>query len=281
MNGEGGFDFSSILNKLSEMVSTWGLKVLGALVVLIVGLIVARSIRKAIRRGMARSKRVDESLIPFVSGIAYYLLLAALIIAVLQMFGVEATSMIAVLGAAGLAVGLALQGTLSNFAAGVMLLVFRPFKLGDFVEAGGMAGSVKEISIFSITLATPDNVKIIMPNSAVYGQTIKNYTANDTRRNDLVVGISYNDDIGKARDVILGILKAEKRVLEDPAPVVAVSELGDSSVNLVVRPWCKKEDYWDLRFDLTRKIKEELEAAGCSIPFPQNDVHLHQAGKAA
>jgi small conductance mechanosensitive channel len=281
MNGEGGFDFSSILNKLSEMVSTWGLKVLGALVVLIVGLIVARSIRKAIRRGMARSKRVDESLIPFVSGIAYYLLLAALIIAVLQMFGIEATSMIAVLGAAGLAVGLALQGTLSNFAAGVMLLVFRPFKLGDFVEAGGMAGSVKEISIFSITLATPDNVKIIMPNSAVYGQTIKNYTANDTRRNDLVVGISYNDDIGKARDVILGILKAEKRVLEDPAPVVAVSELGDSSVNLVVRPWCKKEDYWDLRFDLTRKIKEELEAAGCSIPFPQNDVHLHQAGKAA
>jgi small conductance mechanosensitive channel len=281
MNGEGGFDFSSVLNKLSEMVSTWGLKVLGALVVLIVGLIVARSIRKAIRRGMARSKRVDESLIPFVSGIAYYLLLAALIIAVLQMFGIEATSMIAVLGAAGLAVGLALQGTLSNFAAGVMLLVFRPFKLGDFVEAGGMAGSVKEISIFSITLATPDNVKIIMPNSAVYGQTIKNYTANDTRRNDLVVGISYNDDIGKARDVILGILKAEKRVLEDPAPVVAVSELGDSSVNLVVRPWCKKEDYWDLRFDLTRKIKEELEAAGCSIPFPQNDVHLHQAGKAA
>jgi small conductance mechanosensitive channel len=281
MNGEGGFDFSSVLNKLSEMVSTWGLKVLGALVVLIVGLIVARSIRKAIRRGMARSKRVDESLIPFVSGIAYYLLLAALIIAVLQMFGIEATSMIAVLGAAGLAVGLALQGTLSNFAAGVMLLVFRPFKLGDFVEAGGMAGSVKEISIFSITLATPDNVKIIMPNSAVYGQTIKNYTANDTRRNDLVVGISYNDDIGKARDVILGILKAEKRVLEDPAPVVAVSELGDSSVNLVVRPWCKKEDYWDLRFDLTRKIKEELEAAGCSIPFPQNDVHHHQAGKAA
>ena len=281
MNAEGGFDFSGILNKLSELVSTWGLKVIGAVVVLIVGLIVARSIRRGIRRGMAKSKRIDEALIPFVSGIAYYLLLAALLIAVLQMFGIETTSLIAVLGAAGLAVGLALQGTLSNFAAGVMLLVFRPFKIGDFVEAGGTAGSVKEIGIFSTTLATPDNVKIVMPNSAVYGQTIKNYTANDTRRNDLVMGISYNDDIGKAREVIIKVLNTDERVLKDPAPVVAVSELADSSVNLVVRPWCKKEDYWDVRFDLTRRMKEELEAAGCSIPFPQNDVHLHQAGKSA
>lgn len=281
MNQESGFDFSGILNKLSEVVSTWGLKVVGALVVLIVGLIVAKSIRNGIRRGMAKSKRIDQALTPFISGIVYYLLLAALLIAVLQMFGVQTTSLIALLGAAGLAVGLALQGTLSNFAAGVMLLVFRPFKAGDFVEAGGTAGSVKEVGIFSTTLATPDNVKIVMPNSAVYGQTIKNYTANDTRRNDLVVGISYNDDIGKARDVIVKVLNADERVLKDPAPVVAVSELGDSSVNLVVRPWCKKEDYWDVRFDLTRKIKEEIEAAGCSIPYPQNDVHLHQAGKAA
>jgi len=281
MNGESGFDISGILNKLSELVSTWGLKVVGALVVLIVGLIVAKTIRKGIRRGMGKSKRIDQALIPFVSGIVYYILLAALLIAVLQMFGIQTTSFVAVLGAAGLAVGLALQGTLSNFAAGVMLLVFRPFRAGDFVEAGGTAGSVKEVGIFSTTLATPDNVKIVMPNSAVYGQTIKNYTANDTRRNDLVVGISYNDDIGKARDVIIKVLGADERVLKDPAPVVAVSELADSSVNLVVRPWCNKEHYWDLRFDLTRKMKEELEAAGCSIPYPQNDVHLHQAGKSA
>jgi small conductance mechanosensitive channel len=281
MNTEGGFDFSGILNKLSELVSTWGLKVVGALVVLVVGIIVAKSIRKGMRKGMAKTGKIDQTLIPFLSGIVYYILLAALLIAVLQMFGIQTTSFVAVLGAAGLAVGLAMQGTLSNFAAGVMLLVFRPFKVGDFIEAGGTAGSVKEIGIFSSTLFTPDNVKIVMPNSAVYGQTIKNYTANDTRRNDMVMGISYDDDIGKARDVILKVLEADERVLKDPAPVVAVSELADSSVNFVVRPWCTKEDYWDLRFDLTRKMKEELEAAGCSIPYPQNDVHLHQVSKPA
>lgn len=281
MNGETGFNFSAILNKLSELVSTWGLKVVGALVVLVVGFFVARSIRKGMRKGMAKTGRIDQTLIPFLSGIVYYILVAALLIAVLQMFGIQTTSLVAVLGAAGLAVGLAMQGTLSNFAAGVMLLVFRPFKVGDFVEAGGTGGAVKEIGIFSTTLATPDNIKIVMPNSAVYGQTIKNYTANDTRRNDMLIGISYDDDIGKARDVILKVLEADDRVLKDPAPVVAVSELADSSVNLVVRPWCTKEDYWDLRFDLNRKLKEELEAAGCSIPYPQTDVHLPQAGKAA
>jgi len=209
---------------------------------------------------------------------AYYVVLAVVVIAVLNLFGVQTTSLIAVLGAAGLAVGLALQGTLSNFAAGVMLLVFRPFRIGDYVDIAGTAGSVVEIGLFTVALNTPDNVRIIVPNSSVYGQTISNYAANPTRRNDLVIGIAYGDDIGKAISTIEAVLAADARVLKDPAPVVATSELADSSVNIVVRPWCTKEDYWGLRFDLTRKIKEELEAAGCSIPFPQRDVHLFAEG---
>ena len=173
---------------------------------------------------------------------------------------------------------LALQGTLSNFSAGVMLLIFRPFRVGDFVDAAGVAGSVKEIGVFTTTMASGDNVNIIVPNSAIFGATIKNFSTNDTRRNDLVIGVSYDDDLQVAADTIQRVLAADDRVLRDPAPTIAVSELGDSSVNFVVRPWCKKEDYWGLRFDLTRQLKEQLEAAGCSIPFPQQDVHMHQVG---
>jgi small conductance mechanosensitive channel len=226
------------------------------------------------RRGLERAN-VDAVLVPFLANGVYYLALVVVVIAVLSLFGIETTSLIAVLGAAGLAVGLALQGTLSNFAAGVMLLIFRPFKVGDYVEAAGTGGSVQEVGIFSTVLHTPDNVKITIPNSAVYGDTIKNYSANDTRRNDLVMGISYGDDIARAIETIEKVLAGDSRVLEDPAPVVAVGELADSSVNLVVRPWCARGDYWALRFDLTRKLKEELEAAGCSIPYPQHDVHIN------
>ena len=268
-----GFDVTSTLNALTEMISTWGLKGIGAVAVLILGMVVAKTIRGAVRRGLERTK-LDPTLIPFLSGMVYYLIVAFVVTAVLGLFGIQTTSLIAVLGAAGLAVGLALQGTLSNFSAGVMLLIFRPFRAGDFVEAAGVAGAVQEVGIFSTTLATPDNVRIIVPNSSVYGQTIKNYAANPTRRNDMVFGISYGDDIGRAIETIARILAADTRVLEEPAPLVAVSELADSSVNLVVRPWCKKEDYWALRFDLNRALKEELEKAGCSIPFPQRDVHL-------
>jgi small conductance mechanosensitive channel len=223
----------------------------------------------------------DTTLVPFFASLAYYLVLAVVVIAVLNLFGVQTTSLIAVLGAAGLAVGLALQGTLSNFAAGVMLLVFRPFRPGDYVDIAGTAGSVAEISLFTVSLNTPDNVRIIVPNSSVYGQTIRNYATNDTRRNDLVIGISYDDDIGKAIATLENILSEDSRVLKDPAPVVATSELGESSVDLVVRPWCNKGDYWPLRFDLTRRIKEGLEAAGCSIPFPQRDLHLFRADEDA
>jgi len=270
----------NLVQTVVTLVSTWGLQVIGALVVLLVGRVVAGSLRRLTRRALEQAN-LEPVLIPFFANFIYYLTLAAVVIAVLSLFGIETTSLIAVLGAAGLAVGLALQGTLSNFAAGVMLLIFRPFKVGDFVEVAGEAGSVQEVGVFSSTLHTPDNVKVTIPNSAVYGQTIKNYTANDTRRNDLVIGISYGDDIARAIETISQVLAADSRVLEDPEPIVAVAELADSSVNLVVRPWCTGGDYWALRFDLTRKLKEELEAAGCSIPYPQRDVHLQSDARSS
>ena len=256
-----------------DMVVDGGLRILGAVAVLIVGRFVAGRFRNGMRRVLERAD-TDPTLVPFFSSMAYYLVQAIVLIAVLNLFGVETTSLIAVLGASGLAIGLALQGTLSNFASGVMLLTFRPFRIGDFVDIAGAAGTVAEIGLFSVTMDTPDNVQIIVPNSDVYGQTIRNFAANPNRRNDLVIGISYDDEIGLAIDTINRVLGADSRVLTDPEPVVAVSELGDSSVNLVVRPWCAKEDYWDLRFDLMRKLKQELETAGCSIPYPQHDVHL-------
>jgi small conductance mechanosensitive channel len=275
MEGNTGFQLSNLIGTLTELVTEWGLKVIGALALLIVGMWVAKAIRASLRKALRRSE-LDPTLIPFLSGIVYYLVLAVLITAVLSLFGIETTSLIAVLGAAGFAVGLAMQGTLSNFSAGVMLLLFRPFTVGDFIDAAGVAGKVHEIGIFSTTLNTADNVRIILPNSAVYGTTIKNFTTNDNRRNDLVIGIGYGDDIGLAADTIMAVLKADSRVLADPEPTVAVAELADSSVNLNVRPWCSKDDYWPLRGDLNREIKERLEAAGVSIPYPQTDVHMHQ-----
>ena len=263
-----------------SIISVWGIRVVGAIAVLIIGWMIARGLRGGVRKTLRR-REVDETLVPFLSGLTYYLAMVFVIVAMLNLFGVQTTSLVAVLGASALAVGLALQGTLSNFAAGVMLLVSRPFKAGDYVDVGGTAGSVKAIGIFATTLTTPDNVRIIVPNSSVYGQTIKNYAANDTRRNDMVVGISYSDDIAKALQTVERVVTGDERVLKDPAPVIAVSELGDSSVNLVVRPWCRKEDYWALRFDLTRKMKEELEAAGCTIPFPQRDIHVFQEASVA
>ncbi len=270
-----------LIDSLVALVSTWGIQVVGAIAVLIIGRWVAGWARKVSGRGMTKAN-LDASLVPFLSSIIYYLVLTVVVIAVLNLFGIQTTSIIAVLGAAGLAVGLAMQGTLSNIAAGVMLLIFRPFRPGDFVDVAGIAGTVAEVGLFSTTLNTPDNVKIIAPNSSVYGETMKNFSANDTRRNDMVMGISYSDDIGRAIEIITKALDGDSRVLKDPAPVVAVSELADSSVNIVVRPWCKKEDYWGLRFDMTRQLKEQLEAAGISIPFPQRDVHLFQeSGSAA
>jgi len=274
-----GFDLDTVIAMVTDMTTAWGLKVLGAIAVLLIGRGIASWVRRAIRRVLKRGD-IDETLIPFVTSLSYYLMLAFVMIAALGMMGIQTASIIAVLGAAGLAIGLALQGTLANFASGVMLLVFRPFRVGDFIEAAGTAGAVEAISIFTTRLNTPDNVGVVIPNSAVWGQTIKNYAANETRRIDLVASISYDDDISLAIRTIRSLL-ADVRVLSEPAPTVAVAELADSSVNIVVRPWCKREDYWNLRFDLTQKIKEELEAAGCSIPFPQRDVHVTEVKASA
>lgn len=255
------------------LVSNWGIQVVGAIVLLIIGRWAAGFVGRGVRRSLERAK-VDTALVQFFGGMAHYVVLAVVVIAVLSLFGIQTTSLIAILGAAGLAVGLALQGTLSSFAAGVMLLLFRPFKIGDFVEIAGSAGTVFELGIFSTSLNTGDNVRITIPNSQVYGQVIKNYSTNENRRIDLVIGVAYGDDLGKATQVINDVIAKEARVLAEPAPTVAVSELGDSSVNFVVRPWVKGSDYWPTRFDLTRAIKEGLEAGGCSIPFPQRDLHV-------
>jgi small conductance mechanosensitive channel len=273
-------DIQALLTQLSGIVTTYGLKVIGAILVLIIGRAVAGWARRATRRAMERGK-MDPTLIPFLSGMVYTLAMVFVVVAVLGLFGIPTASFIAVLGAAGLAVGLAMQGTLSNFAAGVMLLVFRPFKVGDLVEVAGTLGVVKEIGIFATQLNTLDNVRVIISNGTVYGDKISNYTANDIRRVDLTVGVSYGDDLEKAKDVILGVVTGHEKVLKDPAPQVEVVEMADSSVNFVVRPWCATDDYWRVYFDVTQGCKEQLEAAGCSIPFPQRDVHLLAEGGSA
>jgi small conductance mechanosensitive channel len=249
--------------------------VLAAVIILIIGRMAAGWARKITRKGLERGE-VDATLVPFVAKLVYYAVLAVVVIAALNRLGVATTSVVAIFGAAGLAVGLALQGTLANFASGVMLLVFRPISLGDYVDVGGTAGTVMEIGIFATTLRSPDNIKITVPNSQIYGTTITNYNGYETRRVDMVMGISYDDNIQTAMATIDRIVTADKRVLAEPAPQIAVSNLGDSSVDIVVRPWCNAADYWNLRFDLTRQLKEGLEAAGCSIPYPQRDVHMYQ-----
>ncbi len=249
--------------------------VLAAIVILVVGRVIAGWARKITRKALA-SGDVDQTLIPFVSKLVYYAIMAVTVIAVLNRIGVATTSVVAIFGAAGLAIGLALQGTLGNFASGVMLLVLRPFNVGDFVDAGGTTGKVEEIGVFATTLTTPDNIKIVVPNTQIAGGTISNYNGKDTRRVDMVMGISYDDNIQTAIDTIRRIVTAHDMVLAEPEPMIEVSNLGDSSVDIVVRPWCKTEDYWNLRFDLTRSLKEGLEAAGCSIPYPQRDVHMYQ-----
>jgi len=258
---------------VTDLISTWGIQVVGAIALLLVGRWAAGMVRRGVRRSLEKGN-VDHALVPFFSSMGYYLTLTVVIIAVLSLFGVQTTSLVAVLGAASLAVGLALQGTLSSFAAGVMLLIFRPVRIGDFVEVAGQAGSVTELGLFTMLLKTGDNIQIIIPNSSVYGAVIKNYSAHDTRRIDLVMGVSYNDDLGTAKRIIEETLTKEARVLADPAPTIAVSELADSSVNFVVRPWVNSGDYWPTRFDLTRALKENLEAGGCSIPYPQQDLHV-------
>lgn len=269
-------DFNEWLQTALTEIATWAPSVVAALAVLLIGWIVAGWVKRLATKGLARA-RIDPILGPFLTGIIHVVVVVIIAVTAIGVLGVETGSLIAVIGAAGLAIALAFQGTFSNFASGVMLLTFRPFEVGHFVEAGGVSGSVKEVGIFSCLLTTPDNVQIHMPNSRIFGETIKNFSASETRRIDLVVGVGYDDDLGVAVRTCQDVTASDPRVLDDPATVVAVSELGDSSVNLVVRPWVKAEDYWATRWDLTRALKEQLEAAGCSIPFPQRDVHLHQS----
>ncbi len=258
---------------LSNFAMAYGLKVVGAILILIIGRIIAGQIRKGVRR-IGEAREWDPSLIGFIASLVYFVVMAFVIIAVLGSFGVQTASLVAVLGAASFAVGLALQGSLANFAAGVLILLFRPFKVGDWVEVAGVSGSIKSIAIFSTTMATGDNVRIEVPNGKIYGDIIKNYGGYDTRRIDMVIGIGYGDDMEKAKEVITGVVKADSRVLPEPAPLVAVAELADCSVNFVVRPWVKAADYWGTRFELHQRIKEALDANGIEIPFPQRVVTM-------
>ena len=270
-------DAQQLILLATQTVVAWAPKVLGALAVLLFGWLFAGWVKSFARRALTLSK-IDDLLVPFLSGIVHVGVIVMVGITAVGVLGVSTASFVAVLGAAGLAIALAFQGTFSNFAAGVMLLTFRPFEVGDWVEVGGEAGTVKGVSIFSCSLHTGDNILIRVPNSAIFGATIRNFSANPTRRIDLVVGVGYDDDLGVAIRTCQDVLAADSRVLADPAAVVAVHQLGDSSVNLVVRPWVNTPDYWATRWDLTRALKENLEAAGCSIPYPQSDVHLHKTG---
>lgn len=250
-----------------------GMNIVVAVIILILGFWLAGRVRVWTMRALGRMPSMDEMLLKFFGTIARYLVLTFTILAVLAEFGVQTASLIAVLGAAGLAVGLALQGTLSNVAAGVMLLIFRPFREGHYVEAGGVAGTVKQLSLFTTELATPDNVQIIVPNSDVWGQPITNYTYHPQRRLDMTFGISYSDNIGKAMDIIRSELEADERCLAEPEPFIGVINLGDSSVDIVTRVWVNNAQYWPTKFDLTRRIKERFDENGVTIPFPVRTVY--------
>ena len=248
-----------------------------ALVVLIIGWIVAGSISAWVRKRVNANDNIDPTLGNFAASMVRWLILLVVLIAVLGIFGIQATSLVAVLGAASLAIGLALQGTLSDLAAGVMLIVFRPYKMDQYVDIGGTSGTVKDINLFVTELVTPDNVQIIVPNGQAWGAIITNYSAHETRRVDLTFGIDYGDDASKAMEIILGLMEADDRVFADPAPWARVVNLGDSSVDIGVRIWCNAADYWELKFHMTKAVKEAFDAQGVSIPYPHS-VEIQKAG---
>ncbi len=260
-------------NELLPLLVEHGLAVIGAVIILILGFWLARRAQSFTIKALDKPLHSDAMLKGFFGSIVRYLVIIATILAVLGQFGIETTSLIAVLGAASLAVGFALQGTLSNVAAGVMLLVFRPFRVGHYVELGGMSGTVKNLNLFTTELATPDNVQIIIPNSSIWGQPLKNYSAHATRRVDMVFGIAYDADIDKAISIIQVAIAADDRCHSDPEPLVVVGNLGDSSVDLTTRVWCAAGDYWGIKFDLTKKVKETFDAEGVDIPFPTRTIH--------
>ncbi|MBN2161719.1 MAG: mechanosensitive ion channel [Pontiellaceae bacterium] len=267
--------YNNMVETIESLGVQYGLKALGAVAIFIIGMWASKQLRKVIVSLMHRSK-VDETLITFVASLAHVALQVFVIIAALETLDVKTTSFIAVLGAAGLAVGLALQGSLSNFAAGVLMIIFKPFRVGEVVDAGGVLGTVREIGIFTTVIDTLDNRKTIIPNAKMTSDNIVNYSANNTRRVDIVAGISYGDDIDKARAAIKSVLAEVPGILENPAPDIFVSEMADSSVNFAVRPWCRPSDYWAVYFGVTEAIKKKFDAEDITIPFPQRDVHLYE-----
>jgi small conductance mechanosensitive channel len=254
----------------------WGINIGLALLIFIVGRIAVSIIIGIVRKLLTKAK-LDKVLVGFITAIINWILLLVVIIAALNRLGINTTSLIAIIGAAGLAIGLSMKDSLQNFAAGVMIITFKPFKEGDFVEAGGTSGFVKQINIFSSTFLTPDNKQVIVPNGGIYSGAITNYSATGTRRIDMVFGISYDDDIATAKGIIEEILKSENRILNTPVYDLVVGELADSSVNIYVRPWVSSSNYWPVKFDLTEKIKLEFDKNGISIPYPQMDVHTYRA----
>jgi small conductance mechanosensitive channel len=275
------FDWSTLPQLLQEkgvdLSVDLGIKVATALAIFFVGKFIIRLIMRALHKVMQKQD-VEETLETFVTNLLRSVLMIVLLIATIGALGVETTSFIAIFGAAGLAVGLALQGSLSNFASGVLIVLFRPYRVGDFVEAAGIAGVVEQVQILTTIMKTGDNKQIIVPNSQIMDSIITNYSANDTRRVDMVVGVSYDDDLDKVRETIKELIAADDRILDEPAPNIAVSELADSSVNFIVRPWVNSADYWGVMFDLTEAIKKRFDKEGISFPFPQQDVHLYKQG---
>ena len=261
---------------IETYVLPWGINIVMALAIFIIGKIVVNMVVNFAKKLMTKGK-VDGILINFISSIVKTILLLFVVIASLNQLGVNTTSLIALIGAAGLAIGLALQGTLQNLASGVMLIIFRPFDAGHFVEAAGVSGVIEEIGIFTTTMRTGDNREIIIPNGEIFGGTITNYSKRSTRRVDMVFGIGYDDDIKKAKEIMSRVLADDDRILKDPAPLVAVAELADSSVNFNVRPWCATAEYWNVYFDTHEKIKLAFDAEGISIPYPQMDIHQDKA----
>jgi small conductance mechanosensitive channel len=264
-----------LIAKIYELITVFGVKILAAVAVFIIGRWVAKLMRRIVDKVMGK-RSVDPTIGKFVANLTYIALLTFFILAALGLLGIQTTSFIAVIGAAGLAIGLALQGSLANFAAGFLLIIFRPYKVGDYIEGGGTAGTVEAIQLFTTQLASPDNKTIIVPNSKMTGDNIVNYSTKGTRRVDMVFGIGYEDDIDKARNIITEILSQDERILKDPPTNIAVSELADSSVNFIARPWVNAADYWNVYFETTEKVKKRFDAQGISIPYPQRDVHVYE-----
>ncbi len=263
------------LESNSDLIIQYGVNIISSVLILFIGNIIVKAIANGIAKVLTK-KKMDRAVVDFVHALVRYLLFIVVLIAALSRIGVQTASVVAVIGAAGLAIGLALQGSLSNFAAGVLIVAFRPFKSGDYVEVAGVAGLVNSIQIFQTVLTTPDNKMVIVPNAGIIGGAIVNYSHHNKRRVDHVIGVSYDSDLQKTKEVITKVLEADKRVLQEPAITVGVTALADSSVNFVVRPWCRTEDYWGVYFDTLQAIKEGLDKEGISIPFPQMDVHLNK-----